>query len=115
MAPSIPDAANGTAVLNAAVYQVFGSAGQLIVGIVFLIACFDVCTGLLSCTSRYFSEICPKVTYKFWLTLFAVSGFAISSLGLNAILSMAVPVLQIMAPVAIALVIFGLIIKPRQA
>lgn len=115
MAASIPEAANGAIILNTAVYTVFGSAGQLIVGIVFLIACFDVCTGLLSCTSRYFSEICPKINYRIWLALFAVSGFAISSLGLNMILSMAVPILQIMAPIAIALVIYGLIARPKKA
>jgi LIVCS family branched-chain amino acid:cation transporter len=114
MSSRLPDAANGAEILNAAVYAVFGSWGQKLVGVVFLVACFDVCTGLLSCTSRYFYQLQPKLSYRKWLVLFTLSAFIISSMGLNFILNMALPVLEVLAPIAIILVIIGLILKPKK-
>ena len=46
--------------------------------------------------------------------LFTLSAFIISSMGLNFILNMALPVLEVLAPIAIILVIIGLILKPKK-
>ena len=107
-----PDAQNGAEILTWAVKACYGIYGQLIIGAIFFIACFNVCVGLLCCCATFFHELLPKISYVAWLIIFAVSSFVISSAGLNFILTMSLPVLQIMCPVAILITIYGLIRKP---
>ena len=107
-----PDAQNGAEILTWAVKACYGIYGQLIIGAIFFIACFNVCVGLLCCCATFFHELLPKISYVAWLIIFAVSSFVISSAGLNFILTMSLPVLQIMCPVAILITVYGLIRKP---
>lgn len=107
-----PGAQNGAEILTWAVKACYGIYGQLIIGAIFFIACFNVCVGLLCCCATFFHELLPKISYVAWLIIFAVSSFVISSAGLNFILTMSLPVLQIMCPVAILITIYGLIRKP---
>ena len=104
----------GAGILSYAIQQCFGPAGQIIAGLIFLIACFNVCCGLLSSCAEYFHKLMPKIGYKLWLFGFAVFSFVISSAGLYRILSFSFPVLKVMCPIAIAVIIFGLL-KKRQA
>lgn len=104
----------GAGILSYAIQQCFGAAGQIIAGLIFFIACFNVCCGLLSSGSEYFHKLVPKISYKTWLFGFAVFSFVISSAGLYRILSFSFPVLKVMCPIAIAVTIFGLV-KKRQA
>lgn len=101
----------GADILTYAILQCFGPVGQILCGLVFLIACFDVCCGLLSSCSEYFSHIVPAVTYRTWLFAFSIFSFVVSSAGLYRILSFSFPILKVMCPVSIALVIYGLIRK----
>lgn len=107
-----PGAQNGAEILTWAVKACYGIYGQLIIGAIFFIACFNVCVGLLCCCATFFHELLPKISYVAWLIIFAVSSFVISSAGLNFILTMSLPVLQIMCPVAILITVYGLIRKP---
>lgn len=105
---------NGAQVLVYAIENSFGSFAQILVGLIFFIACFNVCTGLLSCCAQYFHELIPKCSYKMWLFGFAVFSFVVSSFGLDFILNMSLPVLSIMCPIAILIVLFGIVIKPKE-
>ena len=49
MAPAMPDAANGAEILAASANMHFGEVGSVIVAAIFLLACLNVCTGLISC------------------------------------------------------------------
>lgn len=108
------EAANGTEVLSYAIYTAFGSWGQLIVGTIFFIACFNVSTGLLSCCAEYFHELLPKLSYKQWLFSFAFFSFVVASFGLNFILEVSVPILSVMCPIAIVVVFIGLFIPYKE-
>ena len=44
---------------------------MMILGLIFLIACFNTCVGLLSCCSQYFNSIIPVIGYRVWVFLFA--------------------------------------------
>lgn len=108
-ASSVPGATNGAQLLAAAATGHFGTMGTLVVAAIFLIACLNVCTGLISCCAAYFSETFPRVTYRAWAVAFAVFACAVSNLGLTAILALSGPVLAALYPVAIVLVGMGML------
>lgn len=95
---------NGARILTFVAGNLFGNAGMMILGLIFLIACFNTCVGLLSCCSQYFISIIPRISYKMWVFLFALISLVISSAGLNKILAVSVPVLNAIYPVAIVLI-----------
>lgn len=105
---AFPGSKNGAQVLTRLVSWMFGPAGNLLLGAVFVIACFNTCTGLISCCSEYFSSRFFYLNYRTWAVVFAGASFLISIAGLNAILSISVPVLGAIYPVAIVLILLGL-------
>ena len=98
---------NGAQTLNRVVQYQFGNAGAVILAAIFFIACLNTCVGLLSCCSRYFCTIVPKVGYRTWVFLFAGASLVISNAGLNRILEISVPVLNMIYPVAIVLIVLA--------
>ena len=111
MSPTMPDATNGAAILTASATLHFGSMGTVIVAAIFLIACLNVCIGLISCCGAYFSEAFPRVSYRMWALGFAVFSCAVSNVGLDAILAFSVPLLNALYPVAIVIVLMGMMRK----
>lgn len=104
----LTNATNGTDLLSFAVQSNFGLVGMIVLAIVFLLACFNTCTALLSCCSNYFNLIIPKVSYKNWVILFAIFSGIISNAGLNAILKLSIPILNAIYPISISLIVIGL-------
>lgn len=98
------DMENGARILTFVAGNLFGRMGMIILGLIFLIACFNTCVGLLSCCSEYFISIVPAVSYRKWVFLFAFISLLISSAGLNTILAVSGPVLNAIYPVAIVLI-----------
>lgn len=100
-------AENGARILTYVAGSLFGKAGMMILGLIFLIACFNTCVGLLSCCSQYFTTIIPVIGYKAWVAVFALISLMISSAGLNMILAVSEPVLDAIYPVAIVLIVLA--------
>ena len=98
---------NGARILTFVAGNLFGNAGMMILGLIFLIACFNTCVGLLSCCSQYFNSIIPVIGYRVWVFLFALISLIISSAGLNKILAVSVPVLNAIYPIAIVLIVLA--------
>ena len=98
---------NGARILTYVAGNLFGNAGMMILGLIFLIACFNTCVGLLSCCSQYFNSIIPVIGYRVWVFLFALISLIISSAGLNKILAVSVPVLNAIYPIAIVLIVLA--------
>ena len=107
----VPGAGNGAQVLTAAATGHFGTAGTVIVAAIFLIACLNVCTGLISSCASYFAETFPRVPYQVWAAVFAVFSCAVSNFGLTAIITFSVPLLNALYPPAIVLVLMGLVAR----
>lgn len=105
----LPGAENGAVILSQLVSMLFGPAGSVLVGVVFLIACFNTCVGLICCCSEYFSVHFRVFGYRSWAVIFAASSFLISIAGLNTILRLSVPVLGAIYPAAIVLIVLGLL------
>lgn len=103
-----PDATNGAAVLTASATAHFGTVGTVVVAAIFLLACLNVCTGLISCCGTYFAAELPRVSYRACAIAFAAFSCVLSNFGLDAILAFSVPLLGAMYPMAIVLVLMGL-------
>ena len=99
---------NGAWTLRCIVYQLFGDYGAVLLAATFTVACLTTCVGLINSISRYFSTLFPKVTYRKWVWIITVFSFLVCNMGLNAILSVSVPVLDAIYPVSIVLILLGL-------
>ena len=101
---ALPNPADGAEALTNVVGLLFGTVGSVLLAGIFLIACFNVCVGLISSCGEYFHSICPRLSYRGWAVLFALVSMAISNAGLTQILEVSAPVLSAIYPVAIVLI-----------
>ena len=116
----MPEATNGAAILTTSATLHFGVAGTVVVAAIFLLACLNVCVGLISCCGTYFAEnygaASPdpaahklgRVPYAAWAAAFAAFSCFVSNFGLDAILTFSVPLLNALYPVSIVLVLMGM-------
>ena len=100
---------NGAEVITACATAHFGMAGTVLVAAIFLLACLNVCVGLISCCGSYFADELPRVTYRGCALAFAAFSCAVSNLGLDALLALSATLLGCLYPPAIALVALGLV------
>lgn len=111
IAADLPGATNGAEILAASAGAHFGTAGTVVVAVIFLLACLNVCIGLISCCGSYFADEFPRVPYRAWAVGFAVFSCVVSNFGLDAILTFSVPLLNALYPMAIVLVVMGMMHK----
>lgn len=107
--PQADQLTNGAEVLTAASQLLFGSTGSLLFSFIVILACLTTCVGLINASATFFQGLYPKVSYKNYVLVLSLAGFAISSLGLNIILDIAVPILVFIYPIAIVLMILSLL------
>lgn len=103
----IPDKGSykdGAALLSVAAKLTMGETGEIIFSLIVLLACLTTVVGLTTATSEFFNELVPKVSYRWWATIFTLIGLAIANLGLEKILSVSGPVIGLIYPPAIALI-----------
>ncbi len=109
---------NGGAILAAYVQALFGPVGQMILSTIVLLACLTTAIGLISACSDYFSSL-TKLSYEKWAVILAVICAVIANVGLNQLISLSIPVLFALYPVAVALVALTFVRKwmpnPRMA
>lgn len=107
---------NGAQILSLAASMTYGSFGQILCGLIFLIACLNVCSGLLACCSEYFHEHFPVLSYFQWLMLFTIAGAITACTGLDSILSWSGTLLSYICPLSLVLLVFGVFfsIKDRR-
>ena len=99
---------NGAWVLRCIVKDVFGEPGAILLASIFTLACLTTCVGLITSISEYFAGRFKFLSYKKYVLLIAFFSFVVCNQGLNTILSISVPVLNIIYPIAIVLIVFGL-------
>tara|TARA_B100001057_G_scaffold477165_1_gene546042 strand:- start:856 stop:2163 length:1308 start_codon:yes stop_codon:yes gene_type:complete len=95
---------NGGEVLSLYVQALFGSYGQVVLSIIVLLACLTTAIGLISACSDYFSTLTP-VPYKYWVVINGLACAVVANVGLSQLITLSVPVLFALYPVAIALVV----------
>ena len=101
---AVPNPGDGTQALTNVVPLLFGPLGSVILAAIFVIACFNVCVGLISSCGEYFHGLCPRLSYRGWAALFALVSMLLANAGLSQILAVSAPVLGALYPVAIVLI-----------
>lgn len=99
---------NGAWTLRCIVYQIFGNFGAIFLATLFTLACLTTCVGLINSISEYFSTLFSRVSYRQWVFIIVTFSFLVCNMGLNAILSISMPVLNAIYPVSIVLILLGL-------
>ena len=99
---------NGAVTLRQITYQVFGTPGAILLAAIFFLACLTTCVGLINSISLFFSRLYPRISYRNMVILTSVFSFFVCNLGLTTILSVSVPVLNILYPISITLIVLGL-------
>ena len=97
----------------AIVEALMGKTGMIIFGIVVGLACITTAVALTSSAAAYFAKLCRgKVPYKVFVIVICVFSAVVSNLGLDRIVAIAAPVLDIVYPPTLVLVFISLVV-PR--
>ena len=98
------------ALIMAIVEALMGKTGVVIFGVVVGLACVTTAIALTSSAAAYFSELCRgKVSYKVFVVAICVFSAVVSNLGLDRIVAVAAPVLDVVYPPALVLICISLI------
>ncbi|QKE63167.1 branched-chain amino acid transport system II carrier protein [Aquipseudomonas campi] len=97
------DAQNGVQILTAYVQFTFGTPGSLLLAVVITLACLTTAVGLLTACGEYFSGLLP-VSYRKVVLTFGLFSLLVSNQGLSQLISVSIPVLVGLYPLAIVLI-----------
>lgn len=99
---------NGAQTLTNVITYIFGKPGAVLLAVIFTLACLTTCVGLITSCSQYFASLTSKVSYKGFVRILALLSMGIANMGLTQILSISVPVLNAIYPIAIMLIVLGM-------
>lgn len=94
---------DGGKIIAAAAQVLYGDAGNIILSAVIILACLTTAIGLVSANATFFNKLFPKLSYKFLVVVFTLFSFLISNFGLSTLISITLPVLMFIYPIAIVL------------
>ena len=98
---------NGAWTLRQIVAQLYGEPGAVLLAAIFTLACLTTCVGLIASVAQYFADLL-HVGYRLLVVVVTGFSFVVCNQGLTAILSVSVPILNAIYPVAIVLILLGL-------
>ena len=87
--------------------RLLGRGGLVLLGVIVAFACLTTAIGLFTSIASFFAEKL-HVRYEIMVIVFTLVSWVISNFGTATIISMAAPVLDLIYPVLIILVLFGL-------
>lgn len=94
-------------ILVSLVGLLFGNFGKVALGLAVALACLTTSVGLTSAAGNFFEDISNgKIKYGVTVVVVTVISFALSLIGVDAIIALAGPVLTIVYPIIIALVFY---------
>lgn len=100
--------ANGAVALAGIASANFGVVGHVLASLLMLAACIKTAIGLSAACVEMFRTMIPgRFSVRTWALLFTVVSFLVANLGLEMIIAAAVPVLQLLYPLAIVLIGLG--------
>ena len=99
--------------IMALVKALMGKVGVILFGVVVGLACVTTAIALTSSAAAYFAELCRgKVSYKVFVIAICVFSAVVSNLGLDRIVAVAAPVLDVIYPPTLVLIFISLL-APR--
>ena len=103
---------NGGIALTQIAGHYLGGVGQFILAFTITFACLKTSVGLVTACSETFVKMTNgRISYRAWAILFTLFSFAVSNIGLSAIIDYSVPMLMLIYPPAIALILLAFIGK----
>ncbi|MCL1080546.1 MAG: branched-chain amino acid transport system II carrier protein [Shewanella psychromarinicola] len=96
---------NGGQILTNYVTYHFGNLGSLLLSTVVTLACLTTAVGLVTACAEFFNELLPRLSYKLLVVLLSAVCATVANVGLAQLISVSIPVLMTIYPVAIALVL----------
>jgi len=102
---------NGGQILTGVAHQLFGSLGTTLLGLAVMLACLTTSVGLVTACSHFFSKRMPAVSYRTMATILTVFSAAVANVGLTQLISISVPVLMAIYPLAIVLMLLAFLHK----
>ncbi len=96
---------NGGEIVSVYVAHLFGPAGQLILAGIVSLACLTTAVGLTSACADFFHTLWPRFSYRALVIVMSLLCTLIANVGLSALITLSVPVLVAIYPVAVALVV----------
>lgn len=100
---------NGGIALAQIAQHYLGLPGLLVLAATVTLACLKTAVGLITSCAETFSALFPKtLAYRGWVVLFCAVSFLIANVGLNAIISLSLPVLMFLYPLAVTLILLSL-------
>ena len=101
---------NGGVALTQIAGHYLGGVGQLILAVTITFACLKTSIGLVTACAETFDKMTGgKFSYRGWAILFTAFSFAVSNVGLSAIINYSIPMLMLIYPPAIALITLAFI------
>lgn len=100
---------NGGQALAQIADHYLGKTGLVLLGITVFVACLKTSIGLLTAFSETFSELFNQFSYKQVLFVASLLPTIFANFGLNAIISISIPVLMFIYPLAIVLILLGIL------
>ncbi|MGD7021392.1 branched-chain amino acid transport system II carrier protein [Rossellomorea vietnamensis] len=97
---------NGGAILSGSAKYLFGQIGAIILGLAITFACLTTSIGLVSACAQYFSKLLP-VTYRLLVIVISLFSMIIANIGLTQLISVSLPVLIVIYPLAIVLILLS--------
>lgn len=91
------------------VEMLLGRAGLVIFGVVVALACMTTAVALVSASASFFAKLCrDKVPYSVFVVIICVFSAVVSNLGLDRIVAIASPVLDVVYPPTLVLIVLSL-------
>lgn len=88
----------------------WGSVGRIVLGLAIALACLTTSIGLTATAGKYFSNrFKDDISYRATVILICVISFFLANVGVDNIISIAGPILEVIYPVAIVLIVLNLI------
>lgn len=99
---------NGAETLGNIMVYLFARPGQIMLALVFSLACLNSAIGVITAISQSLAERYPKFAYRSLVRVISLVSLLIANLGLDQIIRVSMPLLNMVYPMAIVLIILSL-------
>lgn len=100
---------NGGEILSSVTSLLFGPFGSIILALVITGACLTTSVGLVAACGEYLSQRFTRFSYPVVVTILCLFSFTMANLGLSQLISVSIPLLISIYPIAIVLILLSLL------
>ncbi|WP_165004144.1 MULTISPECIES: branched-chain amino acid transport system II carrier protein [unclassified Enterococcus] len=105
---TFPMSANGGIALAQIADHYLGTYGSILLAFIVILACLKTGIGLITAFSETFTELFPKRSYLFFVSVASVLACLVANVGLTNIIQFSLPVLMFVYPLAMTLILLVL-------